>query len=83
MMQRFASEIGNYYIGNGWVGRFLRRNKRYLTLHWTKGMDAVCHKADSEANYKFYFDLLHLLIEEYGIELWHTYNMDEQFKMAY
>jgi hypothetical protein len=41
-------------------------------------MDAVRYKADSEANYKLYFDLLHLLMEEYGIEPWHIYNMDEK-----
>jgi hypothetical protein len=58
MTRRFASEIGNCHIGNGWVGRFLR-NKHHLTSRWTKGMDAVRHKADSEANYKLYFDLLH------------------------
>jgi hypothetical protein len=27
----FASEIGNCHIGNGWVGRFLGRNKHHLT----------------------------------------------------
>jgi hypothetical protein len=32
MTRRFASEIGNCHIRNGWVGRFLRRNKHYLTL---------------------------------------------------
>jgi hypothetical protein len=41
-------------------------------------MDAVRHKADSEANYKLYFDLLHLLMEEYGIEPRHTYNIDKK-----
>jgi hypothetical protein len=60
----FASETGNCHIGNGWVGRFLGRNKHHLTSRWTKGMDAVRHKADSEANYKLYFDLIHQKIEE-------------------
>jgi hypothetical protein len=78
MTRRFASEIGNYHIGNGWVGRFLGRNKHHLTLRWTKGMDAVRHKADSEANYKLYFDLLHQKMKEYNIEPRHTYNMDEK-----
>ena len=59
MTRRFASEIGNCHIGNGWVRRFLGRNKHYLTLRWTKGIDAVRHKADLEANYKLYFNLLH------------------------
>jgi hypothetical protein len=27
----FASEIGNCHIRNGWVGRFLGRNKHHLT----------------------------------------------------
>jgi hypothetical protein len=29
--RRFASKIGNCHIRNGWVGRFLGRNKHYLT----------------------------------------------------
>ena len=78
MTRRFAPEIGKCHISNSWVGRFLGRNKHHLTSRWTKGMDAVRHKADSEANYKFYFDLLHQKIEEYGIEPRHTYNMDEK-----
>jgi hypothetical protein len=78
MTRRFASEIGNCHIGNGWVGRFLRRNKQHLTLRWTKSMDAVCHKADSEANYELCLDLLHQKMEQYGIELRHTYYMDEK-----
>jgi hypothetical protein len=41
-------------------------------------MDAVRHKADLEANYKLYFDLLHQKIEEYGIEPQHTYKLDEK-----
>jgi hypothetical protein len=69
LMQRFASEIGIYYIRNGWVGRFLRRNKHHLTFHWTKGMDAVRYKADSEASHKLYFDLLHLKMEEHGFTI--------------
>jgi hypothetical protein len=38
----------------------------------------VCHKADSEANYELCLDLLHQKMEQYGIELRHTYNMDEK-----
>jgi hypothetical protein len=78
MTRRFACEIGNCHIGNGWVGRFLGRNKHHLTLRWTKSMDVVRHKADSEANYKLYFDLLHQKMKEYDIEPQHTYNMDEK-----
>jgi hypothetical protein len=34
MTRRFASEIGNCHIGNGWVGRFLGRKQTpsHLTL---------------------------------------------------
>jgi hypothetical protein len=78
MMQRFASEIGNCYIGNGWFGRFLGRNKHHLTSRWTNGINTVCYKADLEVNYRLYFDRLHLSMEEYGIEPRYTYNMDEK-----
>jgi hypothetical protein len=41
-------------------------------------MDSNRHRADSEAKYKLYFDLLHSKIEEYSVEPRHTYNMDEE-----
>jgi hypothetical protein len=41
-------------------------------------MDNDHHKADSEAKYKLYFNLLQQKINEYGIEPRHIYNMDEK-----
>jgi hypothetical protein len=78
MTRRFATEIAHKHIGDGWVTRFIERNKDYLISKWTKGMDAVRHHADLEAKYDQYFDLLHGKITQYEVEPAHTYNMDEK-----
>ncbi|KAF2022553.1 hypothetical protein EK21DRAFT_83110, partial [Setomelanomma holmii] len=59
MTRRFGEEIAHEHIGDGWVTRFISRNDHHLISRWTKGIDAVCHHADSEAKYDLYFDLIH------------------------
>lgn len=78
MTRRFAAEMAHEHVGDGWVTRFIQRNKDYLISKWTKAMDAVRHHADSEAKYDQYFDLLHGKITQYEVEPAHTYNMDEK-----
>ena len=41
-------------------------------------MDSNRHSADSWQKYKQYFDLMHYKIEQYSIELAHTYNIDKK-----
>jgi hypothetical protein len=41
-------------------------------------MDRNRHKADSEANYSLYFNLLHNKIEEYEVLPGQIYNIDEK-----
>jgi hypothetical protein len=40
-------------------------------------MDRDRHKADSEAKYSLYFELLHDKMKEYNVEPSHIFNMDE------
>jgi hypothetical protein len=78
MTRRFAAEIAHKHVGDGWVTRFIERNKDHFISKWTKGIDPVRHHADSEAKYDQYFDLLHEKITQYEVEPAHTYNMDEK-----
>jgi hypothetical protein len=78
MIQNFASHVAKKHVGEGWVSRFINRNKAHLISHWTNGMDRVRHEADSQAKYKYYFDLLHGKMEEYHVLPQNTYNMDEK-----
>jgi hypothetical protein len=76
--RNFASQIAKEPLGEKWVARFLKRNDAHLIHRWTPGMDALRHRADSEAKYNLYFDLLHQKIIEYKVEPRHTDNMDEK-----
>jgi hypothetical protein len=78
MVQNFASEIAQCYVGDAWVTRFLHRHRETLTYKWTSAMDASRHNADNSEKYSHYFDLLRSKIDEYSIEPRHTYNMDEK-----
>ena len=78
MIQNFASQVAKEEVGIGWVRRFVVRNKDHLTSRWTAGMDAVRHRADSEAKYKLYFDLLVDKVSQYDVLPSNTYNMDEK-----
>ena len=69
MIRNFASSIAGKRLGHNWAARFIERNQHNLSYKWTKGIDSNRHRADSEAKYKLYFDLLHSKIEEYSIEL--------------
>jgi hypothetical protein len=77
MIQNFASEIAKERVSERWVSRFLTRH-RSLIPKWTEAMDRVRHAADSGARYKAYFEELHRVMDKYGIEPQHTYNMDEK-----
>jgi hypothetical protein len=78
MIQNFASQIVYKHVRDGWVIRFINRQKIHLISKWTTGMDHICHEADSDAKYKLYFDHLHQEIQKYNVDLVHTYNMDEK-----
>jgi hypothetical protein len=65
-------------IGNGWVHRFVERNKDQLITKWTSVMDRNRHQANSEYKYSLYFNLLKWKISEYSILPENTYNMDEK-----
>ena len=78
IVQNFATAIGYCYILMSWVERFLTSYKSTLLPHYTTGMDAVRHAADSEQKYAEYFKLLGQKITEYSIKARHTYNMDEK-----
>jgi hypothetical protein len=78
MARDFASQIAKEPLGEKWVARFLERNDAHLIRRWTPGMDALRHRADSEAKYDLYFDLRYQKIKGYKVEPRHTYNMDEK-----
>jgi hypothetical protein len=65
-------------VGEGWVLRFMERNKDALITKWTSGMDRNRYQADSEYKYSLYFDLLEFKMDEYSILPENTYNMDEK-----
>jgi hypothetical protein len=78
MIRNFSSEVAKCQLGEGWVTRFIDRNKIHLISKWTAGMDCSRHQADSKTKYRLYFDLLHSKMREYNISPHHTYNMDEK-----
>ena len=78
MIRGFASTLASREVSESWVTRFLRRNPSHLISRWQRGMDRDRHKADSEAKYSLYFDLLHDKMKEYEVEARQTYNMDEK-----
>jgi hypothetical protein len=78
MIRRFASSLAGRDVSESWVTRFVKRNEDRLVTRWTTGMDRKRHKADSEAKYRLYFELLHDKIKEYNVEPTNIFNMDEK-----
>jgi hypothetical protein len=78
MIRNFASEIAHKPVGEGWVHRFVNRNKDHLISRWSSGIDRTRSKADSHFKDKLYFDLLHRKVAEHGVLPCNTYNMDEK-----
>jgi hypothetical protein len=78
MIQNYASCIAKKEVSIRWTDRFIKRHQEDLIMSWSTGLNRNRHKADSEAKYKLYFQLLHKKIEKYGVEPRHTYNMDEK-----
>jgi transposase-like protein len=78
MVQNFAASIAQSTVSIRWVDQFLKRNSANLISRWTAGIDRNRHKADSEAKYRLYFELLQQKISQYNIEPCNTYNMDEK-----
>jgi len=78
MVRNFASEIAGKRVGEGWVTRFINRNKHHLVAKWVRGLDRTRSKADSGDKYKLYFDLLHRKMREYNILPQNCYNIDEK-----
>jgi hypothetical protein len=65
-------------VSEAWVTRFINRHEARLVSHWITGIDHHRHEADSEINYKAYFDLVHQNMRQYNVEPRHTYNTDEK-----
>jgi hypothetical protein len=78
MIKNFAAEIAHREPLDSWVTDFLHRNRDQLISQWATAMDSNCYSADSWQKYKQYFDLMHRKMEQYSIELAHTYNMDKK-----
>jgi hypothetical protein len=78
IINNFSSEVAKRQLGEGWVTRFINRNKIHLISKWTTGIDRNRHQADCKTKYRLYFDLLHSKMREYNILPRHTYNMDEK-----
>jgi hypothetical protein len=78
MIQNFASKVAHQPLSESWVTRFINRHSIHLISKWTSSIDNIRHKADSKHKYGLYFNLLHGKMEEYGIKLKNTYNMDEK-----
>jgi hypothetical protein len=78
MVQNFASVITKCEVSCSWVTRFLHRHADELTIKWSPRIDRERHKADSPSKYKLYFELLHSKMQEHGVNVENTYNMDEK-----
>jgi hypothetical protein len=78
MIRSFASAVAHQEVSSCWVTRFINRNSSHLISHWQTRMDRKRHKADFEAKYSLYFDLLHDKIKEYNVEARHIYNIDKK-----
>jgi hypothetical protein len=78
MVQNFASGIAKEDVGKNWVNRFITRHKKDVKSHWTTAMDQNRHQANLELKYRLFFQLLADVMEKYGIEPCHTYNMDDK-----
>jgi hypothetical protein len=78
MIQNLALKIAYKHIKDSWITRFINCQKIHLISKWTTGMDSVYHEADSEAQYKLYFDSLYQKIQKYNVDPAYTYNMHEK-----
>jgi hypothetical protein len=78
MIRNFASSLASREVSESWVTRFINRNPTHLISRWQTGMDRDRHKADSEAKYSLYFELLHDKINKYDIQPSHIFNMHEK-----
>lgn len=65
MVRNFASSLAKTEVSERWVDRFIHRHKDQLKSQWTTGVAAKRHTADSGENYKLYFDMLRLKMDEY------------------
>ena len=78
MIRNFASSLAGKEVLESWVTRFINRNPTHLISRWQTGMDRNRHKADLEANYSLYSNLLHNKIKEYEVLPGQIYNMDKK-----
>ena len=78
MIRNFASTLAGGEVSESWVTRFMNRNSTHLVSRWQEPMDQDRHKADSEAKYNLYFELLHDKMKEYDVQPSHIFNMDEK-----
>ena len=80
MLRAMAGEIRGDETEPGihWPKRFRNRYADRLVYQWSSGMDGRRHRADNAINYSYYFAYLGSKLEQYGIKLELTYNMDEK-----
>jgi hypothetical protein len=78
MIHNFASQVAKRELGVNWVDCFVQKYPDKLISKWTMGMDNSRHKADSGSKYSLYFDLLRDKIDQYQVEAYHIYNIDEK-----
>jgi hypothetical protein len=78
MIQNFALRFNPMGMSKSWVNCFIHGKSDNLVSKWTSGIDSQRYNANSRAEYKLYFDLLHSKMLQYEIQPHNTYNMDEK-----
>ena len=78
IIRNFASEIAAKEPEKNWVNRFIKRHEVELISQWATSIDLQRKRADSSSKYALYFKLLQRKIEQYSINIRHTYNIDKK-----
>jgi hypothetical protein len=78
MIRNFSSEVAHQQLSESWVTCFINRHEIHLISKWITTMDRTRHRADTESQYRLFFELLHQKITQYHLEARDIYNMDEK-----
>ena len=74
----WAAVICSLVPRKNWTAGFTARHKDSLACKYLNTIDLERHKADSESSYRQYFTVLKQKIDQYNIQPYNCYNMDEK-----
>jgi hypothetical protein len=78
MVRAWAAALCGTEPGKNWSAAFRARHKDELDCRYLSTIDLERHKSDSESSYRQYFTVLKEKINQYNIQPYNCYNMDEK-----